>query len=55
MLPLDKLMQQDGAAKPAAAAPPDSQSAAGLRRTRRCRRFDPRNRELMRSRERGVR
>ena len=32
MLPLDKLMQQTGAA--AAAAPPDSQSAAGLANAR---------------------
>jgi len=54
MLPLDKLMQQTGA-KPAAAAPPDSQSAAGLAANAPVPSFDPRNRDGMFSRERGVR
>jgi len=54
MLPLDKLMQQTGA-KPAAAPPPDSQSAAGLAANAPVPAFDPRNREGMFSRERGVR
>ncbi|MDX5408930.1 MAG: FtsH protease activity modulator HflK [Thauera sp.] len=55
MLPLDKLMQQAGA-KPAAAQPqPDSQSAAGLAANAPVPGFDPRNREGMFSRERGVR
>jgi len=55
MLPLDKLMQQTGA-KPAAAAPqPDSQSAAGLAANAPVPVFDPRNRDGMFSRERGVR
>lgn len=56
LLPLDKLMQQAGA-KPAvaAAATPDSQSAAGLSANAPMPSLDPRNRELMRSRERGER
>ncbi|HAF53751.1 MAG TPA: FtsH protease activity modulator HflK [Thauera sp.] len=55
MLPLDKLMQQAGA-KPAAPQPqPDSQSAAGLAANAPMPAFDPRNREGMFSRERGVR
>ena len=57
MLPLDKLMQQAGgrAAASAAAAAPDSQSAAGLSANAPMPSLDPRNRELMRSRERGER
>jgi membrane protease subunit HflK len=56
MLPLDKLMQQVGARSGAAAAAvPDSQSAAGLSANAPMPSLDPRNRELMRSRERGER
>ncbi len=53
-LPLDKLMQQTGG-KPASASLPDSQSAAGLSANAPMPSLDPRNRELMRSRERGER
>ncbi len=55
MLPLDKLMQQAGAKPVAAQAQPDSQSAAGLAANAPVPAFDPRNREGMFSRERGVR
>jgi membrane protease subunit HflK len=56
MLPLDKLMQQVGARSGAAAAAvPDSLSAAGLSANAPMPSLDPRNRELMRSRERGER
>jgi membrane protease subunit HflK len=56
MLPLDKLMQQSGTRSGAAAAVvPDSQSAAGLSANAPMPSLDPRNRELMRSRERGER
>ena len=49
-----KLMQQAGS-KAAASAAPDSQSAAGLSANAPMPSLDPRNRELMRSRERGER
>ena len=56
LLPLDKLMQQGGGRPAAAAAPQaDSQSAAGLGANAPMPSLDPRNRELMRSRERGER
>ncbi|HRP23062.1 FtsH protease activity modulator HflK [Thauera sp.] len=57
LLPLDKLMQSAGgkSATAAAAAQPDSQSAAGLGANAPMPSLDPRNRELMRSRERGER
>ena len=56
MLPLDKLMQQAGSkAAASAASAPDSQSAAGLSANAPMPSLDPRNRELMRSRERGER
>ncbi|MCK2125991.1 FtsH protease activity modulator HflK [Thauera aromatica] len=54
-LPLDKLMQQAGARPASAASLPDSQSAAGLSANAPMPSLDPRNRELMRSRERGER
>ncbi|MFU2488256.1 FtsH protease activity modulator HflK [Thauera sp. WH-1] len=56
LLPLDKLMQSAGGkSATAAAAQPDSQSAAGLGANAPMPSLDPRNRELMRSRERGER
>ena len=56
LLPLDKLMQQGGGRSSAAAVvAPDSQSAAGLSANAPMPSLDPRNRELMRSRERGER
>ena len=56
VLPLDKLMQQGGGRSSAAAVvAPDSQSAAGLSANAPMPSLDPRNRELMRSRERGER
>ncbi len=54
-LPLDKLMQQSGGAKAPAVSVPDSQSAAALGSNAPAQPFDPRNRDLMRSRERGDR
>jgi membrane protease subunit HflK len=54
MLPLDKLMQQAGST-PRAAASSDAQSAATLGSNTSMLATDPRNRDLMRSRERGER
>lgn len=54
MLPLDKLMQQAGAAKPVVQAP-DPQSAAGLGANAPVGNAESRGRDLMRSRERGER
>lgn len=55
-LPLDKLMQQAGATpKAVAAAVPESQSAAALGSNAPALASDPRNRDLMRGRERGER
>ena len=55
LLPLDKLMQQAGASSKAAADSPESQSAAALGSNAPTLDSDPRNRDLMRSRERGER
>ena len=56
MLPLDKLMQQAGAGSRASSATaPESQSAAALGSNAPVLASDPRNRDLMRSRERGER
>ena len=53
---LDKLMQQAGATpKAVAAAVPESQSAAALGSNAPALASDPRNRDLMRGRERGER
>lgn len=55
-LPLDKLMQQAGATnKSSAVMAPESQSAAALGSNAPALASDPRNRDLMRSRERGER
>ncbi|MBS0543907.1 MAG: FtsH protease activity modulator HflK [Proteobacteria bacterium] len=54
MLPLDKLLQQAGVAKPVTPAP-DSQSAAALGANAPAAATDPRNRDLMRGRDRGER
>jgi membrane protease subunit HflK len=53
-LPLDKLVQQAAGAK-AGASQPDAQSQAGLRADAPALESSPRNRDLMRSRERGGR
>ena len=56
LLPLDKLMQQaGGASKASSAAAPESQSAAALGSNAPALASDPRNRDLMRGRERGER
>ncbi|MCM8564128.1 FtsH protease activity modulator HflK [Thauera linaloolentis] len=56
LLPLDKLMQQAGASsKAASAASAESQSASALGSNAPALASDPRNRDLMRSRERGER
>jgi len=57
MLPLDRLMEQAGgkAAASASVAAPDPQSSAGLSANAPMPSLDPRNREMMRSRERGER
>lgn len=54
-LPLDKLMQQAGGAGRSAGVAPEPQSAAALGSNAPALASDPRNRDLMRSRERGER